>query len=306
MRAQILGRREEKVSQIPLRFFITSPSKVFDRRSRAASGGILEGRPPCRPTHAGRSPASFRPTRPRWRAGKMGADRAPPSKHYDGRSRATFVVILEGRPPCRPTHAGRSPASFRPTRPRWRAGKMGADRAPPSKHYDGRSRATFVVILEGRPPCRPTHAGRSPASFRPTRPRWRAGKMGADRAPPSKHYDGRSRATFVVILEGRPPCRPTHAGRSPASFRPTRPRWRAGKMGADRAPPSKHYDGRSRATFVVILEGRPPCRPTHAGRSPASFRPTRPRWRAGKMGADRAPPSKGFETPVPQKLPPIP
>ncbi len=167
-------------------------------------------------------------------------------------------------------------------------------------------RPEAAVALEGRPPCRPTLAGRSPASFRPTRPRWRAGKMGADGASPSKVFDRRSRAPFVGILEGRPPCRPTLAGRSPAPFQGTRPRWRAEKMGADGASPSKGFDRRSRAAFVGILEGRPPCRPTLAGRSPAPFQGTRSGSPAGIMGADGASPSKGFETPVPQKSPQIP
>jgi hypothetical protein len=43
-------------------------------------------------------------------------------------------------------------------------------------------------------------------------------------------------------------CRPTLAGRSPAPIQPTRPRWRAGKMGADGASPS-----RSRAAAVCEL-----------------------------------------------------
>ena len=44
----------------------------------------------------------------------------------------------------------------------------------------------------------------------------------------------------------------------------------------------------SRPETAVPLEGRPPCRPILAERSSAPIRPTRPRWRAGKMGADGA------------------
>ena len=47
-----------------------------------------------------------------------------------------------------------------------------------------------------------------------------------------------------------------------------------------------------RPEAAVVLEGRAPCRPIYAGRSPAPIRPTKPRLRAGKMGADGASPSR--------------
>ena len=61
---------------------------------------------------------------------------------------------------------------------------------------------------------------------------------------PPRDFEGRCRAALVIKLEGRPPCRPTSAGRSPASIRPTMPRWRAGKMGADGASPFNDYQFR--------------------------------------------------------------
>ena len=57
-----------------------------------------------------------------------------------------------------------------------------------------------------------------------------------------------------------------------------------------------------RPEAAMALEGRPPCRPTLAGRSPAPIRPTRLRWRAGKMGADGASPSKGFRRALPRRV----
>ncbi len=111
------------------------------------------------------APPPIRPTRPRWHAGKVGADGASPSKVFDRRLRAAFVGILEGRPPCRPIFAGRRPASSQPTRPRCHAGKVGADGASPSKVFDRRFRAAFVGILEGRPLCRPIFARLSLAPF---------------------------------------------------------------------------------------------------------------------------------------------
>jgi hypothetical protein len=45
------------------------------------------------------------------------------------------------------------------------------------------------------------------------------------------------------------------AGRSSAPFRSTRPRCRAGKMGADRASPSKVFERRYRLAFGVTFFG---------------------------------------------------
>jgi len=44
------------------------------------------------------------------------------------------------------------------------------------------------------------------------------------------------------------------------------------------------------------------CRPIFAGRSAAPIRLTRPRWRAGKVGADGASPSKGFRWALPRRV----
>ena len=57
-----------------------------------------------------------------------------------------------------------------------------------------------------------------------------------------KFLIGASAPPSIRLLEGRPPCRPTYAGRSPAPIRPTKPRWRAGKVGADGAAPSRRDD----------------------------------------------------------------
>ena len=87
--------------------------------------------------------------------------------------------------------------------------------------FERRSRAALVIKLEGRPlPC----------------------------SPPASHS---LRALFEALPRLSPAprlCRPTSAGRSPAPIQPAKPRWRAGKVGADGASPS-----RSRATAVCEL-----------------------------------------------------
>ena len=72
------------------------------------------------------------------------------------------------------------------------------------------------------------------------------------------------------------------------------PRWRAGIMGADEASPSNGFDGHSRAAFVIKLEGRPPCRPILAGRSPAPVPKDNAALARGKNGRRRSIALQGF------------
>ncbi len=173
-------------------------------------------------------------------------------------------------------------------------GKNGRRRSIALQGFAGRSRAAFVVILEGRPPCRPTYAGRSPAPIRPTKPRWRAGKMGADGASPSKVFDRRSRAAFVIKLEGRPPCRPTLCGAKPRPHPAERAALARGKSGRRRSIALQVFDRRCRAAFVIKLEGRPPCRPTLCGAKPRPHPAERATLARGKNGRRRSIALQGF------------
>ena len=117
-----------------------------------------------------------------------------------------------------------------------------------------------------------------------------------------------SRPETAVPLEGRPPCRPILAERSSAPIRPTRPRWRAGKMGADGASPSKGFEGRRRAdcAFVApfVPNGRdgapPPSQDSGAKRRPWSVDGLG-RWFANSNVSSRQgrlPPQKWHDTEV--------
>ena len=97
-----------------------------------------------------------------------------------------------------------------------------------------------------------------------------------------------------MALEGRPPCRPIFAGRGPAPFRPTKPRWRAGKMGADGASPSKVFDRRFRAAFVVYWRDDRRVVRLSRGEAPPHSDQKGPRLRAENHGADGAAPSMAF------------
>ena len=68
------------------------------------------------------------------------------------------------------------------------------------------------------------------------------GKSGRRRSIALQVFDRRCRAAFVIKLEGRPPCRPTFSRSMGQSISMTRPRWRAGKVGADGAAPSRRDD----------------------------------------------------------------
>ena len=147
-------------------------------QSRVASGPP----PPILPGEAARVRERWAPTEHRFPSFLIGA-LAPPSIRH----------LLEGRSPRPLILVGHSPASFRRTMSRSRAGNVGADRASPSKFSIGASAPRSIRhLLEGRAPRRPILVGRSPTPFRRTRPRSRARNVGADRASPYKAFDGAS------------------------------------------------------------------------------------------------------------------
>ena len=127
-----------------------------------------------------------------------------------------------------------------------------------------------AVALEGRAPCRPIYAGRSPAPIRPTKPRLRAGKMGADGASPSRLSIG-APAPRSWYIGGTTSVSSDSRGAQPRLIPADKAALSRGKNGRRRSIALQVFDRRSRAAFVGILEGRPLRRPIFARLSLAPF-----------------------------------
>ena len=127
------------------------------------------------------------------------------------------------------------------------------------------------------------------------------------------------RPEAAMALEGRPlPCSPpaSHSLRALFEALPRRSpaprlcrhileksalRWRAGKSGRRRSIALQGFRWAFPRRVRNILEGRPLCRPTLAGRSPALFRSTRSKPARESHGADGAAPSMVFGSASPNQ-----